>query len=154
MSQTPDLSISLSKSSLPQSNFIVSQDPSLSHNMIEEAWRKAEEIKKEKQRRLKMSSSGASSSRKRSDKENEGNNCEELQAIMDSAWVQTRDTVFRKKRNSVASSGKNSARANGDLPSARHIELEEIDEKEESFKLMVENVDPSPLKELKMGNNG
>ena len=133
----------------------MSQDPSLSHNMIEEAWRKAEEIKKEKQRRLKLSNSGASSARKRSDKENEGNNCgEELQAIIDSAWVQTRDTVFRKKRSSVASSGKNSARGNGDLQSARHIELEEIDEKEESFKLTIDNVDPSPLKELKIGIDG
>ena len=123
--------------------------------MIEEAWRKAEEIKKEKQRRLKLSNSGASSARKRSDKENEGNNCgEELQAIIDSAWVQTRDTVFRKKRSSVASSGKNSARGNGDLQSARHIELEEIDEKEESFKLTIDNVDPSPLKELKIGIDG
>lgn len=123
--------------------------------MIEDAWRKAEEIKKEKQRRLKLSSSGASSARKRSDKENEGNNCgDELQAIIDSAWVQTRETVFRKKRNSVASSGKNSARGNGDLPSARHNELEEIDEKEECFKLAVDNVDPSPLKEIKMGVNG
>ena len=133
----------------------MSQDPSLSHNMIEEAWRKAEEIKKEKQRRLKLSNSGASSARKHSDKENEGNNCgEELQAIIDSAWVQTRDTVFRKKRSSVASSGKNSARGNGDLQSARHIELEEIDEKEESFKLTIDNVDPSPLKELKIGIDG
>lgn len=133
----------------------MSQDPSLSHNMIEEAWRKAEEIKKEKQRRLKLSNSGASSARKRSDKENEANNCgEELQAIIDSAWVQTRDTVFRKKRSSVASSGKNSARGNGDLQSARHIELEEIDEKEESFKLTIDNVDPSPLKELKIGIDG
>jgi len=123
--------------------------------MIEEAWRKAEEIKKEKQRRLKLSSSGASSARKRSDKENEGNNGgDELQAIIDSAWVQTRDTVFRKKRNSVASSGKNSARGNGDLPSARHNELEEIDENEETFKLAVDCVDPSPLKELKIGVNG
>lgn len=126
--------------------------------MIEDAWRKAEEIKKEKQqRRLKLSNSGASSARKRSDKENEvGNNCnDELQAIIDSAWVQTRETVFRKKRNSVVSSGKNSARGNGDLPSARNVELEEIDEKEESFKMTVDNVDPSPLKELKMmGLNG
>jgi hypothetical protein len=34
------------------------------------------------------------------------------------------------------------------------LELEEIDEKEESFKMIVDNVDPSPLKELKMGANG
>ncbi len=102
-----------------------------------------------------MSSSGASSARKRSDNDNEGNNGgDELQAIIDSAWVQTRDTVFRKKRNSVASSGKNSARGNGDLPSARHNDLEEIGEVEESFKLAVDCVDPSPLKELKIGVNG
>lgn len=127
--------------------------------MIEDAWRKAEEIKKEKQlRKLKLTNSGASSSRKRSDKENEGGNSGdgELQAIIDSAWVQTRDTVFRKKRNSVVSSGKNSARGNGgvnsDLPSARNAELEEIDEKEESFKIPIDNVDPSPLKEIRMGS--
>lgn len=80
-----------------------------------------------------------------------------MQAIIDSAWVQTRDTVFRKKRSSIvgASSGKNSARGNGDLPSARNVELEEIDEKEETLKMMVENVDISPLKEIKIvGNNG
>jgi hypothetical protein len=34
------------------------------------------------------------------------------------------------------------------------LELEEIDEKEESFKMIVDNIDPSPLKELKMGANG
>jgi hypothetical protein len=54
--------------------------------------------------------------------------------------------VFKKKRNSVVSSGKVSAR--GDLPSARNIELEEIDEKDETFKVIVENTDPSPYKEL------
>lgn len=59
--------------------------------------------------------------------------------------------MFRKKRNSVVSnSGKNSARGNGDLPSARNRELEEIDETEESLKLFVDNVDNTPLKELKI----
>ena len=60
--------------------------------------------------------------------------------------------MFRKKRNSVVStSGKNSARGNGDLPSARNRELEEIDETEESLKLFADNVDSSPLKEIKIG---
>jgi hypothetical protein len=71
--------------------------------MISDAWKKAEEIKKEKERLQKKTVLKASTtSTKLHNKENEGSNAgEELQSILDAAWVNTRDKVFKKKRNSL-----------------------------------------------------
>ena len=79
-------------------------------SIINEAWRKAEEIKREKEKMLKrvsLKKSNLSSSyinsaprMKKGSKDTEGN--EDLQAIVNAAWVTSRDKVFKKKRNSVA----------------------------------------------------
>ena len=51
---------------------------------------------------------------------------EDEQAIIDAAWLKSRDNVFKKKRNSVI------AQKPKDIPETTIHKLEDIDEKEES----------------------
>ena len=120
------------------------------NSIISDAWKRAEELKKEKERQKKLNTMRVISPRGTQphainggvDKENSCNyngeeyicNDPELKSIIDAAWVSQRDKVFKKKRHSV--NGKKEE--GGTLASARslhHHELEEIDELEETIKI-------------------
>ena len=70
-----------------------------------------------------------------------------MQAIVDAAWMCSRDKVFKKKRNSILVKSKTS-KTGEDLNSTmlKALSLEEIDENEESSRIIVEEVDNTPLK--------
>jgi hypothetical protein len=75
---------------------LVDTDPALVNSIISDAWKKAEEIKKEKERHKKLHSTKLISPRGTSDKENATHyntgeeyfcNDPELKSIIDAAWV-------------------------------------------------------------------
>jgi hypothetical protein len=68
---------------------------------------------------------------------------EDEQAIIDAAWLKSRDNVFKKKRNSMV--GQKSKEI-GDITLQK---LEEIDEKEESQRICIEDLEVTPLKKNK-----
>jgi hypothetical protein len=63
--------------------------------MISDAWKKAEEIKKERLKRASICKPHNQS------RDSVADLCEDEQAIINAAWVQQRDKVFKKKRNSI-----------------------------------------------------
>lgn len=64
---------------------------------------------------------------------------------MDAAWVTSRDKVFKKKRNSIVNKGALSSRGGSEAP-LKANDLEEIDEIDECSKIIVEEVETTPLK--------
>lgn len=114
-------------------------------NIFDDAWKKAEEIKKEKkQKKAKLAKEKQSHSViSASSKKDKNNEDDELQAILDSAWNCSKSNIFKKKRNSVAS--KASSRTEiGELTTARRKEskLKEIDENDEVYNdFQVDDVD-------------
>jgi hypothetical protein len=118
-------------------SFTLKQEVNMMNTIVAESWRKA---KKDKQASKPSHNNSVIHS---SSKEDDGF---DLQAIMDAAWIQKRDTVFRKKRNTI--SGKASARGVGaEEASGSNAQkhLEEIDENEEGHQRLieVENIDPT-----------
>lgn len=119
-------------------------------SLISEAWRKAEEIKREKERLLKKAHMKATTPRG-GDKENSLSNIDfecndpELRSIVDAAWQSQRDKVFKKKRHSITSK-KDDVTPQLSARPHHHQELENIDELEESIKM--DELENSPLKEV------
>ena len=118
-------------------SFTLKQEVNMMNTIVAESWRKA---KKDKQASKPSHNNSVIHS---TSKEDDGF---DLQAIMDAAWVQKRDTVFRKKRNTIG--GKTSARGGGageTSGSNAQKHLEEIDENEEAHQRLieVENIDPT-----------
>lgn len=67
--------------------------------------------------------------------------CDDEQAIVDAAWVKSRDKVFKKKRNSLIAQKTKEVIEASTLP-----QLEDIDEKEESQRFCIDDLEVTPLK--------
>lgn len=67
--------------------------------------------------------------------------CDNEQAIIDAAWLKSRDKVFKKKRNSLIAQKTKEVIEAASLP-----KLEDIDEKEESQRFYIEDLEVTPLK--------
>lgn len=112
-------------------------------HIISDAWKKAEEIKKD---RIKRASICKPHNQSRDSTADLG---EDEQAIINAAWMQQRDKVFKKKRNSIVATKASQRTSDQCLHTQNN--LEEIDEKEESMRIFVEEVDKTPLKLRNLG---
>jgi len=104
----------------------------LSTIVASESWKKVGEKEKQTTKRFSVAKTPALK---------EGADmCEDEQAIIDAAWVKSRDKVFKKKRNSLI------AQKTKEVIEAALPQLEDIDEKEESQRICIEDLEVTPLK--------
>lgn len=106
--------------------------------MSSDPWKRVGEKEKQSTKRFSVIQKSSSGIKTGSDID------EDEQAIIDAAWLKSRDNVFKKKRNSMV--GQKSKEI-GDITLEK---LEEIDEKEESQRICIEDLEVTPLKKNKI----